>query len=55
MALTPEQARTRLALARQKMHLATVLHRDDREGFDANAGITGALLEVIQLLEDALA
>lgn len=54
MALTPAQARARLDLARSKMKLALVIHKG-RERVDANAGVTAALLEVIQLLEDALA
>lgn len=54
MTLTPEQARVRLTEARRKMELATTVHRG-REGFDLNAGVTAALLEVITLLEDALA
>lgn len=54
MALTPQQARARLAMAREKMHIATVMARG-REKIDYQAGLTAAVLEIIQLLEDALA
>lgn len=54
MTLTPDQARARLAEARRKMHIAAVTSRG-REGFDQDAGVAQALLEVISLLEDALA
>lgn len=54
MTLTPDQARNRLFEARRKMKYAIKIHQG-RESFDVNAGVTAALLEVIKLLEDALA
>lgn len=54
MPLTPDQARVRLAEARQHLKIPLQM-ASGREGFDIDAMRTMAIKEIIDFLEDALA
>lgn len=53
MTLTPDQARVRLAVAREHMKLARLMARNDK--MSPNAGVVHAVDALIDFLEEALA